>query len=290
MKTETVFAAIITYNRKEQLKTCLEKVLSQSRRPDSIWVIDNASSDGTFDALRGLIEDGSIHYHNTGRNLGGSGGFCCAFRKFLESDCDCIWGMDDDAYPESDALEKLLDARGHGTREACWTCRVLDYTAPCEPACHGTNPMFIETDEFIFLGFLLDRGLVQKVGLPLSNLFIYYDDINYSERVRTAGYPIYTVWDAVIRHPTQLKPLQKVVLGKTFRIPRLSRWKWYYYMRNGFLIYPRGHVKRKNLLNWNLRKLVGVLLLEPGSFFTALHGLFDGLRGIDGKRKSILRR
>lgn len=290
MKKETVFAAIITYNRKEQLKTCLEKVLSQSRKPDSVWVIDNASTDGTFDSLHTLIGDGSIHYRNTGQNLGGSGGFCRAFEEFLQSGCDFIWGMDDDAFPEADALEKLLESRSHGPKGDCWVCRVLDYEAPQAPTSHDTGLMPIETDEFIFVGFLLGSGLVKKVGLPLRNLFIYYDDINYSERVRAAGCPIYMAQDAVIRHPTRLKPLQKAFLGKTFQIPRLSRWKWYYYMRNGFLIYPPGHAKRKNLLRWNIRQLAGVLLLEPGSFFTALHGLLDGLRGIEGKRKTIFRR
>ncbi len=42
-----VAAVIVTFNRKEMLIRNLECILNQSRTLDKIYVIDNASTDGT---------------------------------------------------------------------------------------------------------------------------------------------------------------------------------------------------------------------------------------------------
>ena len=42
-----VFAAIVTYNRKDLLCRCVEACLAQTAPPDLIFIFDNASTDGT---------------------------------------------------------------------------------------------------------------------------------------------------------------------------------------------------------------------------------------------------
>jgi len=44
---ETVCAVIVTYNRKKLLLECLEGLRRQTRPVDAIYIIDNASQDGT---------------------------------------------------------------------------------------------------------------------------------------------------------------------------------------------------------------------------------------------------
>jgi rhamnopyranosyl-N-acetylglucosaminyl-diphospho-decaprenol beta-1,3/1,4-galactofuranosyltransferase len=286
MNQAKIFAAVVTFNRKKQLRVCLEKLLAQTRKPDQICIIDNASTDGTFDFIRDLTQtDKNIIYCNTGCNMGGSGGFHLAFEKFLESDADFIWGMDDDAFPEPDALEKLIEFQTRCTRRACTVCLAIPYEKDKEEYLNACVPPATRAEELTFVGFLLPRSLVETIGLPMKNLFIYYDDINYSERIIQAGYEIYIVRDAVIHHTFWKNLLSKTVAGRTFQIPDLSGWKWYYYMRNGLLIYPRHHAKRKNLLKWNMKMLLSVILIRPRYAGTALKGIVDGLRGIDGKRK-----
>ena len=69
-----VAAVVVTYNRRQLLNENLTCLLAQSR-PVDIIVIDNASTDGTFESLGELIDSGRINYYNTGSNLGGAGGF-----------------------------------------------------------------------------------------------------------------------------------------------------------------------------------------------------------------------
>ena len=44
---QTVAAVVVTHNRKELLVRCLRAILDQTYAVDRIFVVDNASSDGT---------------------------------------------------------------------------------------------------------------------------------------------------------------------------------------------------------------------------------------------------
>ena len=51
------------------------KALRQHGEVIDVFVIDNASTDGTLDALQYLIEAKEIKYFNTNKNLGGADSF-----------------------------------------------------------------------------------------------------------------------------------------------------------------------------------------------------------------------
>jgi len=83
-----VCAVVVTYNRKDLLVECLEALRRQTGPLDAIYIIDNASTDGTPELLRSrgyrdgaVIEnplDGSeiiIRYVRLPVNTGGAGGF-----------------------------------------------------------------------------------------------------------------------------------------------------------------------------------------------------------------------
>ena len=48
----TITTVIVTYNRKALLARCLTAVAGQSRKPENILIIDNASTDGTRELLQ----------------------------------------------------------------------------------------------------------------------------------------------------------------------------------------------------------------------------------------------
>ena len=63
-------AVVVTYNRIELLKHCLEKIKLQTFNCD-ILVIDNNSNDGTHEYLVSK----KIPFYKTEVNIGGAGGF-----------------------------------------------------------------------------------------------------------------------------------------------------------------------------------------------------------------------
>jgi rhamnopyranosyl-N-acetylglucosaminyl-diphospho-decaprenol beta-1,3/1,4-galactofuranosyltransferase len=102
----SVCALIVSYNRLEQLRDCIRAVLAQTRVPEHIVVIDNASEDGTYEAIR--LEFAQIEIVRLNVNSGPAGGFSKGFERALESKLEYVWTLDDDCVPEPDALEVLL--------------------------------------------------------------------------------------------------------------------------------------------------------------------------------------
>ena len=103
---EQIAAIVVTYNRKELLLRCLEKILGQEGISCDVLVVDNASTDETQQAVQ-QIKNSRVKYRNTGKNLGGAGGFNFGMRWALEDGYEYLWIMDDDTLPEKDALCQL---------------------------------------------------------------------------------------------------------------------------------------------------------------------------------------
>jgi GT2 family glycosyltransferase len=132
-KKETVCAVVVTYNRKNLLLECLEAIRRQTRPVDGIYIIDNASDDGTPELLKekGYIPelppfnisesyeiehkisnlvDGNpikVFYVRMHENTGGAGGFYEGVKRGYERGYDWLWLMDDDGLPEKDCLMNL---------------------------------------------------------------------------------------------------------------------------------------------------------------------------------------
>lgn len=69
----SIAAIVVTYNRKELLMECLAALIGQSQHLDIIYIIDNASTDGTPDLLRErqFMNHPRISYHRMPTNGGG---------------------------------------------------------------------------------------------------------------------------------------------------------------------------------------------------------------------------
>src|SRR5258708_30897142 len=104
----TVAAVIVTFNRKGLLIECLEAVRGQTRPCERVFIIDNASTDGTPELLadEGLL-DGSIEYVRLPVNTGSAGGFHEGMRRAYEAGYDWLWLLDDGGRTAPHRLEAL---------------------------------------------------------------------------------------------------------------------------------------------------------------------------------------
>ena len=104
-----VVAIVVTYNRLEMLKQCIDAIMKQTIRCD-ILLVDNCSTDGTREWVNDYLLpiESNVYYINTGENIGGAGGFNYGLKEAIKGDYYYFWIMDDDCVPKEDALEKLL--------------------------------------------------------------------------------------------------------------------------------------------------------------------------------------
>ncbi len=263
-----VLAVIVTYNRLEMLKMCLEKIKTQSFSCD-LLIVDNASTDDTASWCKDFISQENVTkfmYENTGANIGGAGGFNYGFKRAYELGYDYAWIMDDDAFANPDTLEKLVDADkmlggptnyGFLASVVLWTdgniCQMnrqrkkngsllgknAKITIDDVNAVKGGGNNLIPIVTSTFVSLLVPISTVKKVGLPIKEFFIWCDDIEYTRRISTRyNMPCYSVLDSQIVHETKNNTGSDLATDSEERIDRYKyaiRNTNYHYRHMGFI-------------------------------------------------------
>ena len=229
-----VCAIIITFNRIDFLMELVKAVRNQTRKPDAIIVVNNSSTDGTSEWLANQSDLTVI----TQENIGSSGGQWRGLKEAFDSGFDWIWTMDDDVVPDFNSLELLLNDFDENKIRA-----PLRYTHDGKPFFNDvisynlTNPFksiwkkiisekdlvneYTEAVGITFEGPLFHRSLIQKIGLPEKNFFIYGDDTEYFIRAWKAGFKTVLYRNAILKRKLPYNS-----------IPESFNWKTYYLIRN----------------------------------------------------------
>ncbi len=262
-----VSAVVVTRNRKTLLLECLKAIRSQTRPVDAIFVIDNASSDGTEAILHQagylpaavsrstaaaagqgqkgcptVLIDGRtvLYYTRLARNVGGAGGFQLGLRQAFECGYDWMWIMDDDTVASKNALGNLL---AHSRRpEIGFACSKVLWTdgsvhlmnIPQISPLVSATPFNAADDEGLllvnacsFVSVLVGRRAIARVGYPIGDFFIWLDDIEFTRRIVRNGFWGVYVKESVVYHHT---PLNRAAAADTDRVE--NAWKYYYQARN----------------------------------------------------------
>lgn len=232
---------IVTYNRVQLLRECVAHARAQTIPPDSMIVVDNASTDGTEAYLEELAQESGIEVIGLPRNVGGAGGFAKGMERALKKDVDCVLLIDDDAMIAEDYMEKILAARERHPQYRAWAGTVekdgrIDTFHRRTLLKYGLLSRNISEEAYrqewfvcdiaSFCGMVVDIGLVREIGLPHVQYFICYDDTEYSLRIcRHSRFLVAT--DAVLDHRSRMQAQSR---------PRRYDWKDYYSIRNRLLM------------------------------------------------------
>ena len=300
---QKIAGVVVTYNRKQLLKRCLGALSCQEQKPDVVYIIDNASTDGTRESVKEwgyyeqVVSGISFKYVLNSKNEGGAGGFYLGIKTAYESGADAIWVMDDDGQPNTNCLKGLSVY-----------LEEYDYIAPIvlsdvdHQSC-SFAPNFEKREKYIivkgvkngiidnwaspFNGILYSRKLVEKIGYPKKEMFIWGDEQNYHLRAINAGMKPITVVDAIHYHPLDR---QEKIEYKGYRLTIAnSHWKQYCVLRNSW--YNRIHLYKDHVkgcfaslnllyLYYSYFKHVrkeNILSLLIDAYISALFGCFDGL-------------
>ncbi len=230
---QKVIAVVVTYNRLALLSECITALRNQSRPLDAILVINNGSNDGTEEWLQSQKD---IEFH-TQANLGGAGGFSTAIKMGYQKGYEWVWCMDDDGMPKEDALENLLLAEGNELK--LLNCAVINkedkksfvWNTGGYKTLDEVPGNIIDGIGHPFNGTFINRRIIERVGVPKAQFFLWGDETEYYYRiVRTNKIPVCTVANSIHYHPATAFSLKS-------DWDYNSGWKMYYYIRNRFHIH-----------------------------------------------------
>ncbi len=218
----TVGLVIVSYNAAAYIGRALAAVAAQTRPPDEVVIIDNASSDGTCRAIEQATAGWSIPVRVV--PAGGNLGFAAANNRgvALLPHRDLIALLNPDAFPEPGWLAALLAAAEAHPEAGSFASRLMLDGKPGQldgvgDVCHvsglvwrhahdrperdvpeagRSGPVFAacaaaalyRRDDWVRLGGLDER------------FFCYVEDVDLGFRLQLAGRPCRYVADAVVHH------------------------------------------------------------------------------------------
>ncbi len=284
---DRVAAVVVTRNRKELLCRCLDALLAQTRRPDHVIVVDNASSDGTeaFPVGRGRYQRDEIVWVHLAENVGGAGGFHEGMHGALVWGADFIWLMDDDGVPAPGCLDQLLESYEEENLRDCILGPLviseqnpddLAFTIP--PGKRGHIPIstfaaatangvsLVRGWAAFFNGILLPRRVVEAIGLPKAELFIWGDEVEYFRRAKANGIDVHTVLAARHIHPPDRTRWRRVIFHWSALDCHEKNIREYCLHRNA------GYITRK----YSRTKGLFHFLLYSAFYLVTMHGNWQG--------------
>lgn len=213
MKLVTVI--IVNWNSGEMLARCLERLAEQTRPPDSVMIVDNASTDDSL-AHAGKPAD-NVTLLQMQTNLGFAAG---NNRALAQCDTEFAALLNPDVFPENDWLEQMLaaarthpEAAAFGSRQLCnENPEILDGIGDIYHASglawrdrYGERQReqdLVPREIFspCAAAALYRLRALRDAGGFDEDFFCYLEDVDLGFRLRLAGYKALYVPSAVVHH------------------------------------------------------------------------------------------
>jgi len=209
----TLAAVVVAWNGRADVLALLAALAGER-----VIVVDNASADGTTEAVR--REFPAAEVIETGGNLGFAGGADLGIRRALEEGVDAVLLLNQDAipepgavaalraaaeaHPEAGAVQPLLLSAADPSRVDSLGIRVLrglrtrdaGSGSPAAAAPREAKPIFGACAAAV----LLRAEALRAAGPPDPEFFLLFEDVDLAFRLRAAGFEAILAPAARFRH------------------------------------------------------------------------------------------
>ncbi|MBI1296816.1 glycosyltransferase [bacterium] len=233
---------ILTWNSCRFLHACIETILKQDYQNYSVFVLDNGSTDSTVELVRKSFP--SVHVVENQANIGFSAGNNVGLRK---AKTPFVVLVNPDVQVASDWLRQLIEPMVADPQIGVAGCKIYEpdgkilqhaggyITFPqALPGHYGLGEFDLgQYDEMSDVGYVMGaaiairQGVLNSVGLFDEGFFLYYEDVDYCERVRRYGYRVVYVPQSKLVHEES----STTIKGSAFYYGQVHASRWRYMLK-----------------------------------------------------------
>lgn len=293
-----VYIIVLNWNGKNDTLDCLKSLRSTDYENYKIIVVDNGSEDDSAAAVRKEFPD--VEIVETGKNLGFAGGNNVGIEYAIKQGTDYVFLLNNDTTVDPAYLKTLVEAAEKYPQAGALGSKIYYHSEPeriwfaggkinrlCNKGEHigldeidkGQYDQIQEVGYLTGCALLIRREIVERVGILENDYFLYYEDVDYSLRIKNAGYKILYVPASKIYH----KVSRATKAGSSSYI--------YYHVRNGLVNARRnGNILVKIAIYFYtlylfLKQIIKIIFFPQKRewAFAVNRGIRDFLRGRMGK-------
>jgi GT2 family glycosyltransferase len=248
---------IVNWNTRTMLRNCLLSVVTQTRVPHQIIVVDNASSDASAAMVRGEFPDVMLIANPDNRGFAGANN-----QGLRVATGRTVLLLNPDTIVLDGAIDRMMAWLDRNPDVGCVGCQVLEGPDVIQRTCFAdpspANQMIVElglmrlarwipafgrpwyadwdrrsardVDVVSGMFMLVPRAVIQRVGLLDDAFLIYAEEADWCRRIRKAGWRCVFAPEAQILH-----------LDGGSKSTAQVRSKMHVQMQKSHLIYARKH-------------------------------------------------
>lgn len=260
-----IVAVVVTYNRRELLKECIQAILKQNQEIYKVMIVDNKSTDGTLEMLdTEYCNNEKIEVLKLEKNIGGAGGFYSGIKEVQKYNPDWVWIMDDDTIPKENCLEELCSAinkiKGkisflassvYGTKNEFMNVPTINLNKDINGYHNWYEYLedgIVKISSATFVSLLINEKAIKNVGYPVKDYFIWGDDTEYTLRLNKYYGNAYMVGKSVVIH--------KRAISKSLKLreeENLNRINFHYYMIRNNLINQKAYFGKRKMIEYLIK-------------------------------------
>ena len=218
MPAAYVVSIILNSSRRADTLECLASLDAGAYQPHTALVLDNASTDGSVEAIQAAF--GSTHILPLAENRGYAGNNNLGLRWALDHGADWVLVLNEDTVLAPDCLARLVEVGESDPRVGIVGPMVYHYDEPAviQSAGGALGPYWRagqigqnERDQGQYrqprpvewiagCAMLVRRALIEQIGLLDERFFIYWEEIDWCLRAGRAGWRLMHVPAARLWH------------------------------------------------------------------------------------------
>lgn len=210
----TMLIVLLNWNNYPDTRGCLRSLLPQCAPGDDVLVLDNQSTDGSYEALRQEFGEQRVLFHRNGRNGGFAAGNNPGLQYAVDRGYEYALLLNNDTVLGEGALAALRACADARPEVGLMGVSLRDMDAPHGIQAYGggwiTPPgvarhvaRLADLRRLTYVtgaAMLIRREVIRDIGGLDERFFMYWEDVDYSYRAVAAGWSLGVCPECVVYH------------------------------------------------------------------------------------------